>query len=520
MPNKQTMGGVMPENPLDPLIKAPELKQGDTPTDVGESDGYVDYTLYLDERQVLPNLKSISGKVNTFNQMKTNSTISGILLAFKSLCQTPRITIKENPLDPNRGRAEKRAIFLRECVADMQTPMSDVIGEILDMIDMGFKIMVPQFKARTGYDTDPHFHSKYHDGKIGWRSFLPIDPTTIEKWNTPAGMGYLGLTGITQRVRRNGAEIKIPRNRMLLFRTVASNNDPTGKSILEGAYLDWVDLVDANKIQMTGLRRSLEGIPFARIDSKMAASAQTNKAHRSAILSAKTAVKNLDARRDTAFVLPSDRDEHGNLLVEVGMMGSQEGGGNTRIQDAQVVIDQKEQTIARSMLAQFMTLKGKGGSYALSKTQSEVFINSLRGYITQIEGILNGEGIPRLFSANGEGSKANDHYLPTIEFTEFIKDDVTEFFSSLQKAVEIGVFEVTPQIQSKAAQVLNVDNSGQKDLLEKRNKQREELQAATNKGVVSDGQAGEETPPLSGEDVPDTKAADITDDGLKKIIAE
>lgn len=512
----------MPDDALNPTIPAPSYEAGETPADTGEADGYVDYNLYLDERQPIPNLKSIAGKVNTFNQMKTNSTISGILLAFKSLCQTPKLTIVENPDDPNRGRAEKRAQFLKECIGDMQTPMSDVVGEILDMIDMGFKVMVPQFKARTGYDTDQNFNSRYHDGKIGWKSFLPIDPLTIEKWNTPAGMGYLGLTGITQRVKRNGSEIKIPRSRMLLFRTTASNNDPTGKSILEGAYLDWVDLVDANKIQMTGLRRSLEGIPFARIDSKMAATAATNKAHASAIKSAKNAVKDLDSRKDTAFLLPSDRDEQGHLLVEVGMMGSQEGGGNTRIQDAKIIIDQKEQSIARSMLAQFMTLQGKGGSYALSKTQSEVFINSLKGYMTQIEGILNGEGIPRLFAANGEGVKPNDHYLPTIVFTDFIKEDVNEFFGSLQKAIEAGIFAVTPQIQKKAAQVLNIDGSGQKELLEERQAKQVEMEEAMKANTPPAGEVAPEeaTGAVDDKEVPDTKASDIKDEGLKKILDE
>lgn len=510
----------MSDDNLAPLVQAPALEVGAVPVDTGESDGYVDYTLYLDERQPIPNLKSIQGKVNTFNQMKTNSTISGILLAFKSLCQTPKITIEEDPTDPNRGRAEKRADFLRECAGDMQTPMSDVIGEILDMIDMGFKIMVPQFKARTGYDTNANFHSRYHDGKVGWKSFLPIDPVTIDKWNTPAGAGYLGLTGITQRVRRNANEIVIPRNRLLLFRTISSNNDPTGKSLLEGAYLDWADLVDANRIQMTGLRRCLEGIPFARIDSKMAATADKNRAHASAISSVKRAVKDLDSRKDTAFILPSDRDANGHLLIEVGMMGSQEGGGNTRIQDAKIIIDQKEQSISRSMLAQFMTIQGKGGSYALSKTQSEVFINSLKGYITQIEGIFNGEAIPRLFAANGEGISPNDHYLPRIRFTEFIKDDVTEFFAALRIAVEAGVFEVTPQIQAKAGQLLNIDVAGQKALLKARNAKREELAAQTNANVTKE----EESPPevaegaVTDEEVPDTKVADIKDKGLKTIL--
>ncbi len=501
------------------LIDAPAMPDGEKPDkDIGESTGYVDCTLYTDERMPITSLKTIGGKSLVFNKMQMNSTISGILLAFKSLCQTPKVIINENPDDPDRERAEYRAKFLEECLGDMQTPFSDVIGEILDMLAMGFKVMVPQFKARTGYDTDSNFNSRYYDGRIGWKSFLPIDPITIDKWNSIEGGGYLGLTGITQKVSRNAKEIQIPRSRMLLFRTTASNNDPTGKSLLEGAFLDWLDLVDANKIQMVGLRRSLIGIPYALIHSKMAADAKNNPTARQAVASVKKTVKDIDNTLDQGFILPADRDESGNLLAEVRLMGSKEGGGNSNIQDAKLIIDAKEQTIARSMLAQFMTIQGKGGSYALSKNQAEVFINSLKGYMTQIQGIMNNEAIPRLFIANKEGMSVKDHYLPTISFSEFVKDDTKEFFESLQKSIEIGVFEVTPQIQNKAAQVLGVDNSGQKELLEKRITEKEEMKELAKKGMEESSNSEPESPSASDEDLPDTKSTDITDKGLNDII--
>ena len=490
-----------------------DLTKGGTPEDIGQSSGFVDYNLYLDKKQPIATLKSIAGKVAVFNQMKNNSTISGILLAFKSLCQTPKLVVNMNPQDPDQERAKARADFLTSCLSDMQTPESDVRSEILDMIEMGFKVMVPQFKARTGYDKSQSFNSRYNDGKIGWKNFTPIDPASISKWNSPENTGYLGLTGITQ-VRTSGSDVKIPRNRMLIFRTTASNNDPTGKSILEGAYLDWVDLVDANKIQMVGLRRCLEGIPYARVHSKLAAQAQSDAGAEAAVSSVKNAVRSIDNREDTAFVLPADRDENGHLLSEVRIMGSSDGGGNSKIQDAKIIIDSKEHAIARSMLAQFMTIQGKGGSYALSKNQSEVFINSLKGYLSQIEGIFNQEAIPRLFAVNGEGL-GDDHYLPTITYSEFIRDDVDEFFTGMQKAIEVGIFEPTEQIQKKAGQVLGIDISGQDTLLKER---RERLTAMQQQGAdVVGGDSELDTQDTN--DIPETTKDDIIDPVMKGIIS-
>lgn len=210
------------------------------------------------------------------------------------------------------------------------------------------------------------------------------------------------------------------------------------------------------------------------------------------------------------------------MQVEVRMMGSSEGGGNSKIQDAKIIIEQKEQSISRSMLAQFMTIQGKGGSYALSKNQSEVFINSLKGYMTQIEGILNNEAIPRLFAANREAISKDDHYLPTITFSEFVKDDVTEFFTALQKTVEMGLFEVTPQIQNKAAQVLGIDASGQEELLKERQERKRKLENqadASLSGKVDNVDQGEKTDVADMDaETPDTKASDITDKNLKNIV--
>jgi hypothetical protein len=495
-------------------------KEGSVPQEVGENSGYIAYSSVIDERTPIVELKSIQGKIETFSKMKTNSTISGILLAFVSICQTSKLIVNENPNDPNRKRAKDRARFLETCLDDMQIPFSDVRGEILDMIPMGFRVMVPNFKARTGRDSDPSFNSKHNDGKIGWKTFTPIDPSTISDWDTPEGKGFTGLKGIRQRLSLNGNESYIPRTRMLNFRTVAHNNSPIGKSILEGAFIDWKDLIDASRIQMTGLRRSLEGIPYARIHTKLANDASTNKAAASAITSVRKALKSLDSKEDHAFILPADRDEKGHLLIEVGLIGSSEGGGNTRIQDAKTVIDAKEQTIARSMLAQFMTIQGKGGSYALSKTQSEVFINSLKMYMSQIEGVMNNEAIPQLFYINSEGLTKEDGYLPTIAFSDFIKDDVAEFFTALQKSIEAGVFEVTPQIQKKAGQILGIDTSGQEKSLKDRKKKREAFEKeakALDEASLNVTEGGGESIP-DGKDIPTTKASDIKDEGLNDIL--
>ena len=494
-------------------------------TDTGESAGGMSYGTVTDKRTPINELATVAGKIRVFNEMKTNSTVSGILLAFMSICQTAKTLVNENKDDPDRERAKARAKFLQECLDDMQTPFTDVRGEILDMIPTGFRIMVPQFKLRSGYDNDQNFNSKHKDGKIGWKNFTPIAPETITNWNTKDGKGYYGLQSITQSTSILSADVVIPRHRFLLFRTISQNANVLGKSILEGAYIDYKDLIIANEIQMTGLRRSLVGIPYARIHSSVIAKADNGNIYdKASIQAAVNAVRDLDARKDNAFTLPADRDDKNNLLVEVGMMGSQEGGGNSQVQDAKVIIDAKEQNIARSMLAQFMTIQGKGGSYALSKTQSEVFINSLKMYMDQVSAVFNNEAVTRLFAINGEGVGSDDNYLPSLSFSDFIKDDVTEFFGALQKSIEAGIFEITPQIQKKAGQVMNIDISGQEEALEVRKAQAEEMKEREAEMFSQSQEADDnaDAPEKEGDDsekeIPKTKSSDIIDSDLRNIL--
>lgn len=491
------------------------------PSEIAENSGGLDYSLLTDDRTPISELKTISGKVKTFAEMSTNSTIAGILLAFKSMCMTVKFSVEENKKDPDKKRAKENAEYVQECLDDMQTSFSEVMGEILEMIGMGFKVIIPQFKLRSGFDFNANFNSKHNDGKVAWKNFLPIKPNSIFKWNGPEGSGYLGLTGITQQIARNGTYVQIPRNRLLIFRNSSSDNSPIGKSILEGAYKDWVKLIQVIEIQMIGLRRSLEGVPYGLISTDMMAS--DRKGDQDGVRAVQAAVRNLDATLDRGFLLPGDRDDQGHLKCEVRMMGAQEGGGNTKIQDAQVIIDAKEQTIARSMLAQFMTISGKGGSYALSKNQSDVFVNSLKGSMDQIAGVMNNEAIPRLFALQDQMFGTKTEYMPRLVFSDFIKEDATEFFASIEKAINIGLFKATPELQRKAAQILNVGAGGQEEGLEEREADLKELKEIAKQSQIdiASNSGDTETPIASGgDDVPPTTKSDIKDPVLNKILDE
>ena len=103
-------------------------------------------------------------------------------------------------------------------------------------------------------------------------------------------------------------------------------------------------------------------------------------------------------------VLPSDLIENDDgsktSLYQVGfeLIASQ----GTRDIDTSKVIMRHQQDMARVAMADFLMLgQGERGSFALSKSKSDLFLRSLEGYAKNISAVLNQRLMPTLWEMNG-----------------------------------------------------------------------------------------------------------------------
>jgi hypothetical protein len=87
------------------------------------------------------------------------------------------------------------------------------------------------------------------------------------------------------------------------------------------------------------------------------------------------------------------------------------------------------------MLSEFLLLGTSGGSYALSKSKTDLFLRALESYIQAIVDVLNKQLVERLWELNG----LNYDLMPTIVAGDVAPHDLREIASFLRNLNGAGI---------------------------------------------------------------------------------
>lgn len=331
--------------------------------------------------------------LEAYRRMGSDPVISGLLFVFEALLRKVEWTVEAVDDSPAATEAQE---FLEGCMNDMEGSWSDMLGEISTMFQYGFAPMEPVYKQRRGPDeTDPRYQSQFDDRKYGWRKISLRAQHSVDRWVFVNETGE--ILGFWQELSDIGlAQQFVPASRLLLFRTRIVSNNPQGYSLLRGAYKPWWLRSKLEQIEAIGVERDLAGLPMYHVPSSvlLAKSPEARKARDDA----KALVKSIRRDEQEGLVLPSDRDEKGNLLYEFSLLSS----AGSRQLDTSKIIERYDARILMSCLADFMMLgTGKTGSYALSSDKTELFSVALAAYVNSIEDIFNRFAVPALWKLNG-----------------------------------------------------------------------------------------------------------------------
>ena len=112
-------------------------------------------------------------------------------------------------------------------------------------------------------------------------------------------------------------------------------------------------------------------------------------------------------------------------MVDVELMAS----SGTRNIDIDPIIRRYQHDIARSVLSEFLMLGGgSNGSYALSKSKTDLFLRALESYITQVVDTLNKQLIEPLWELN----ELNPDTMPKLVAGDVAPHDLKELGSYLR----------------------------------------------------------------------------------------
>ena len=132
------------------------------------------------------------------------------------------------------------------------------------------------------------------------------------------------------------------------------------------------------------------------------------------------------------IILPSDTypDKDGSptnvRLLDIELMSS----SGTRNIEIDPIVNRYQHDIARSVLSEFLLLgaHSAGGSYALSKSKTDLFLRALESYISSITDVLNKQLVERLWQLNGLSYDT----MPYIEAGDVAPHDLREISAFLR----------------------------------------------------------------------------------------
>ena len=375
--------------------------------------------------EFLPELRGKKA-IRKYREMRDNdSSVGAVMYSVEQILRD--VDLHVNPVDDSDA-AKAEADFVKSVLDDMDHTLDDHIAEALSFLSYGFGWFEVIYKRRVGpNERSDKKHSKYTDGRIGVRKIAARAPWTINKFDVDQKTG--DVLGIEQSVGLMASKNYIPLNKSLYYRTTSINGDPSGRSILRNAYTSYEYLNNLQAIEAIAVERELAGIPVARIPAEYlsgdASSAQSGFVH-----NLQQILRDVKFNEQGYIILPSDTypDKDGapssTRLVDIKLMAS---NGKRNI-DINPIVSRYQHDIASSVLSEFLLLGSSGGSYALSKSKTDLFLRALESYIQAIVDVLNKQLVERLWQLNG----LNYDLMPTIEAGDVAPHDLREVAAFLR----------------------------------------------------------------------------------------
>jgi hypothetical protein len=383
--------------------------------------------------------------MRVYEEMSSNdATVGAVLYVVEAFLR--RVEWKVEPADESEA-AEAEAEFLRSCMADMVCPWEDFVSDALSFLPYGFAAHEIVYKIRRGRNgTSPRFLSDFDDGRIGWQDLALRPQTTIDKWDIDTSGQVLGAV---QKDPNTQAEVYIPANRMVLFRTRPFKGNPEGRSILRTAYRSWYMKKRLEEVEAIGVSRDLTGIPLVELPVQLMSPRATpdQVAVRQAM---ERLVSQIHRDEREGFVFPAELDADGKPTgYKLRLLSSP---GQKQV-PADPVIRRYDTRILMSMAAEFLMLgTEKQGSFALGASKSENFVKSLEWYVNIIAQTLNKTAVTRLFEANAVPVELRPRVVPG----DLDKPSLSELGLFLSQAAAGKFLHPTPALEARIREVADL----------------------------------------------------------------
>ena len=386
-------------------------------------------------------LQELKGKraIQKYREMRDNNAIVGsVMYAVEQTLRDVKIDVVAAD---NSEAAKREAEFVKSVLDDMEHSLDDHISEAISYLTYGFSWFEVVYKRREGDARSGKKASKYEDGRIGIKKIAIRAPWTVERFEVDQDSGE--VLGMWQEAAWGKTPKMIPVEKSLYYRTTSLNNDPSGRSVLRNSYVSYSYLNKVQAYEAVAIERELHGVPVGRMPAEYLSSDAT--ADQSALRNQfERILRDLKNNEQGYALLPSDLyvDADGKptnqRLMDIELITA----NGSRSIDIDPVVKRYQHDIARSLMAEFLMLGSGSGSYALSKTKTDLFLRSLESYINTVVDVLNKQLVERLWQLNGLPWET----MPKLVAGDVAPHDLRELASFLRNINNAGI-EVQDQVE-------------------------------------------------------------------------
>jgi hypothetical protein len=371
--------------------------------------------------------------LTTFKQMMLHPAVNASISLYKSMLSkaTFRVLPCKNPTAKEKFQAKK----IEEMLADMDTPLEDVVSSSLSALEFGFAPLEKVFRLR-----EKASGSKYNDGLIGIKKLALRHQESIDTFifdddgNEVLGLKQ-SLTNVNDPMgrytKRAKGDIVLPREKFMLFNVGNDKSNPYGTSPLRNVYLPWRYLQSVEELEASGIAKDLQGLPFIRIPAQyMSADASTEQ--KAAFEGFKNMGRNLQQNAQAAVVFPSDVDPDTRTPLFNLELLSTEGKKSF---DTTKIKEYYRTMIFIGLSADILLMGNtQTGSFALGAIKNSLTGATVEGYLKGIVQTFNLDLIKHLYELNDWDTSR----MCSLDYEGYEDVDLDSFSKSIQRIGSVG----------------------------------------------------------------------------------
>lgn len=352
------------------------------------------------------------------------------------------------------SKLEDKAIFIKQCLEDMEMPWDTVMRQIATMNTYGFSVMELTLRHRLHKDG-----SRYNDGLVGVRGLYPRAQSSITRWKFDKngnkvlgvyqnvnplneyeqGMDFLNTTVEAPEERF------IPREKFLHFVVNPEKGSPVGKSPLVGAHKAWKYKVAFEEMEAKGVVQEVNSLKVLYIPAKYMSKDATEE-DKEAYNMFQKALNSMHYGESSGMILPLLTDERGNKLFELDVK-STTGTSNFDINE---IIKRYTLECLTALFADILSLgQSGGGSFSLAESKMSVIETVVRARLNEIKSQFNHQLIRQIFIYNGWDTSV----MPYLDYGEVDKINLDEYSKFIQRIKATGMMPRHKDVINKILRV-------------------------------------------------------------------